>query len=332
VDYNGDGKKDLIVGERNGTIRIYLNTNTDDDPQFNGYTFLRLGAVNYDCGLNSHIFFVDWNKDGKVDLLVGEDGGKVHLLINVSPTSTPVFNRAVWLQDGVSTLTTGNEASPVMVDWNRDGKRDLLCGDYNGNVNYWENTGTDVSPLFNGSMKLKAGGSIIDVVYYARLDVADWNNDGVQDLLVGNRNFDNSPEGYVRYFEAVGPLSLENNRIHVSTGGTIDFSLGLGRDHPNRNYFLLGNVTGTDPGFTLPSGKVFPLNWDFVTTLIFGMANTPAFIDFQGTLDSKGSATAQFNTLGPLSPNAIGVPMRFAFLLYGPYDYVSNAAEIEFLP
>jgi hypothetical protein len=54
MDYYGDGKKDLLVGEFLGTagyppnnawgkVRLYLNTNTDEAPLFNGWSYVQAG-------------------------------------------------------------------------------------------------------------------------------------------------------------------------------------------------------------------------------------------------------------------------------------------------
>ena len=43
VDWNGDGKKDLIVGSftgEPGNVRLLLNVGTDADPKFDKPTFL----------------------------------------------------------------------------------------------------------------------------------------------------------------------------------------------------------------------------------------------------------------------------------------------------
>jgi hypothetical protein len=46
VDWDQDGKKDLLVGQfLGGKIRFYRNTGSDDAPLFNGFSFLRAGEV-----------------------------------------------------------------------------------------------------------------------------------------------------------------------------------------------------------------------------------------------------------------------------------------------
>ena len=45
VDWNHDGKKDLLVGQfMGGKIRLYLNQGSDEEPLFNGFEFLKAGG------------------------------------------------------------------------------------------------------------------------------------------------------------------------------------------------------------------------------------------------------------------------------------------------
>jgi hypothetical protein len=45
VDWDGDGKKDLLVGQfGEGKLRIYLNKGTDAEPRFDGFTYLQAGG------------------------------------------------------------------------------------------------------------------------------------------------------------------------------------------------------------------------------------------------------------------------------------------------
>lgn len=45
VDWNEDGRKDLIVGQfSGGRIRLYLNRGTDAEPAFTDFTYLRAGG------------------------------------------------------------------------------------------------------------------------------------------------------------------------------------------------------------------------------------------------------------------------------------------------
>ena len=43
VDWDGDGKKDLLVGQfGEGKLRIYLNKGTDKEPRFEGFKYLQV--------------------------------------------------------------------------------------------------------------------------------------------------------------------------------------------------------------------------------------------------------------------------------------------------
>jgi hypothetical protein len=134
------------------------------------------------------------------------------------------------------------------------------------------------------------------------------------------------------------PLWVSKHELPASTGGICDFALDATSDEGNRNYFMLGSVTGTEPGLPLPGGMVtLPLNWDPFTDMVISLANSPALPGFHGILSNAGEASAQLNSWGPLPPSAVGVTLYFAYLLYYlpdyyPYDYVSNAVAVEVLP
>lgn len=69
------------------------------------------------------------------------------------------------------------------MDWNNDGYDDILVGDRNGYVSYFERNS-------DGSLKayvrLKSGGAAIDAGYNSAPDFVDWDNDGDLDMLVGS--------------------------------------------------------------------------------------------------------------------------------------------------
>ncbi len=327
MDWNGDDKKDLITGERDGYIRIYLNTGSDEAPVFSGYTFLLVDGLIFDCGLSSIPDVVDWNNDGLFDLLCGEDDGKVYLLLNSGKSKDPLFESAAFIRKGGGDLDVGSLASPTAVDWNRDGKKDLIVGELSGYLNYLENVGTDEEPLFVSSSLLRIDGVTIDVSYDAHPDAVDWDNDGVIDLVCGCREI---IDGKVLYFHSRGPLWVNGNTLSKSSGGDIDFALNGGGGNAGRYYFLMGTNEGTEPGYTLPGGAILPLNWSWVSTYIFNNYNTYPLTRFRGSFDILGKATASLHVSSP--PLAVGTILHFAFTTEMPYDYQSNPVSIEMLP
>jgi len=124
------------------------------------------------------------------------------------------------------------------------------------------------------------------------------------------------------------PLVASSYSI-AETGGTIEFSLGAGKASAYRNYLIVGGVTGTEPGYPLPGGwATLSINFDnFTEYVVLPLLNTGFFVDFLGTLDENGEATAQLNM--PPVPGLAGFTMYYAYCLMDPFDYTSNAVAIE---
>ena len=88
------------------------------------------------------------------------------LLAVVAFAETPVFDAPVAIEaNGVPiNVGYGGNASPFLVDWNGDGKQDLLLGQFDGGkVRFYENIGEDTAPVFGDSVFLQADGADISV-------------------------------------------------------------------------------------------------------------------------------------------------------------------------
>jgi hypothetical protein len=128
------------------------------------------------------------------------------------------------------------------------------------------------------------------------------------------------------------PLWANAYSIPVSKGAVVDFQLDAGMEYGERNYLLLGSVSGTEPGMTLPGGAVLPLNWDGFTTILLGALGSPMCQGFMGQLDASGRATATLDTLGPVDPTSVGQTLYFAYLLGPEPFFASNAIEVTLIP
>jgi hypothetical protein len=214
-------------------------------------------------------------------------------------------------------------------DLNQDGKKDLVIGEDYGYVYYLENMGTNAAPEFRTAVKLESDGAPISWPSGqtdTRAWVDDWNGDGKLDMLLGNY----AKNLYIYYNEDTEPLITDSATL-PEAGGTVHFVLDATPDMGNRNYLVLGSVSGTSPGIPLPGGLVtLPLNWDPFTTLLMGLVNTPVFDDFMGTLNVDGKALASLNL--PSTTNTAGIVMYYAYCLNKPYDFVSNPVEVEIVP
>ena len=89
-----------------------------------------------DAGANSAPVCVDWNEDGNLDMLVGNETGNVRLYLNDGGDSDPVFSTFTNLQSGGSNILHYRNC-PQVIDLNLDGKKDLLCGANDNNIYYF---------------------------------------------------------------------------------------------------------------------------------------------------------------------------------------------------
>ncbi|MEO0131239.1 MAG: FG-GAP-like repeat-containing protein [candidate division WOR-3 bacterium] len=137
TDWNGDGKKDLILGSEAGYIYLFLNQTSDTWPMFQDYTYLQAGGQTiYIYRVNPYIF--DLDRDGKKDLICGENNGYVLFFKNIGSDSNPIlsFPETLKMVDG-----TPVRASPYPYGsrcgfgyWNNDTLPDLLLGSYDGQI------------------------------------------------------------------------------------------------------------------------------------------------------------------------------------------------------
>ena len=90
----------------------------------------------------------------------------------------------------------------AMMDWDDDGDLDMLIGAFDGSLFRRMNVGTRSDPKWSSeSVPVLAGGKPLHVHHHANPVVADWNDDGLQDLVVG------AGDGSVGWFQNVGSAS-----------------------------------------------------------------------------------------------------------------------------
>ncbi|MDH4099641.1 MAG: FG-GAP-like repeat-containing protein [Nitrospirota bacterium] len=194
VDWDNDGRKDLLVGTRSGNILLYLNIGTDSAPSFGGGVPLQAGGSVIDVGNYASPWVVDWDNDGKKDMLVGNSSGYVRLYLNSGTDSGPSLSDNGYLRMGSNTLRAGNYATPLVIDWDHDGRKDLVVGASSNGVYWFRNGGSDASPSFSSYSQLPELSGRLKSTSYAAPFIVDWNNSGLYDVLVGGS------DGTVRRF------------------------------------------------------------------------------------------------------------------------------------
>jgi len=196
VDYNLDGKKDLLLGTKEGTLALFTNMGSDGAPVFSKYQLLKAEGKDIDVGTFASPFVVDYNNDGAYDLLVGNGDGSLFYYANQGDTTQPVFTQPVLLEDSEGlAIEVDGYCTPCVVDWNGDNKKDILLGSSSGKLALYLNQGSDSEPLLVPPLSIEAGGEeALQVGSFSSPFIADWNGDGKRDLLVGDG------EGYVQVY------------------------------------------------------------------------------------------------------------------------------------
>lgn len=207
VYWDADSKKDLLIGQADGYVKIFLNIGSDDQPVFDGGTRVKAGPlggkVDIKVSARATLEVSDWDEDGDEDLLVGMYSGKIHLYRNLNIPGSPDLDSAEVLQDGGADLVVGTgRSSPAVVDLDEDGRKDLLSGSTSGTLVLFRNVGTDAAPIFAGSELVHSSGAAIDLAGTprSRPNACDWTGDGRPDMLIG------SGDGRVRLYQGLEPI------------------------------------------------------------------------------------------------------------------------------
>ncbi|MFH1859439.1 MAG: VCBS repeat-containing protein [bacterium] len=211
LDWNNDWKKDLIVGNKYGAVSYFENSGTDNSPSFDHAETVGNGTKStVDVGGYATPFVCNWNDDSKKDLVIGKYDGGIDVFINLGTDSSPVFGSATKVMTGTNTLIDiGNNSTVFVIDWNGNNKKDIICGSEDGKVYQLLNYGTDNAPLFFKPTAITIDGEIIDVGEHSAPIVCDWNNDGIKDLLVGNK------EGQLMLYLPLSPIVNSPPRVEI---------------------------------------------------------------------------------------------------------------------
>ncbi len=206
-DYNGDGLMDMVIGSRGEfidmgnykpTLALYINTGTASSPAFTLQDPDWLSVSTLNIGQYITPTFGDIDADGDIDLIVGCASGELYLFENTAGAgNTASFFLSGNVLAGSEILDVGQNSAPQLFDLNQDGKLDLIIGERNGNLNYYQNTGTSVNAQFTFIADTLGGVSSVEPNYF-----------------VGN----SSPHFYTFIGETYLAVGGEAGRIHVYNG------------------------------------------------------------------------------------------------------------------
>ena len=220
ADFRNSGKLDLICGEFLDGFTFFENVGTRTAPKYAPGRRLKTPdgkPLAMDLEMITPVA-IDWNKDGHIDLICGDEDGRVAFIENtgkVDPEGTPIFLPPRYFQQEADDIKCGALATPVGVDWDGDGAMDIISGNSAGYILFFKNlSGPGIAkPKFAAPQYLEVNGKPIRFMAgpngsiqgpaeakwgYTTLSVADWDGDGLPDLIV------NSIWGKVVWFKNIG--------------------------------------------------------------------------------------------------------------------------------
>ena len=228
-DLDGDGLQDMLIGDLNGFLDFFKNTG-GTVASFTSMTTPQYFMI--DVGQYAAPFIYDLNGDSLLDILVGKKDGKISYYWNFGTRTSPAFSVDSVNTNfgGINVTQTGiSEGYAQPVIWkNANGSLELFTGSYRGAVLRYQVDGTKLrggsfTQLDSNFLKYDVGGK-------SAITIADINNDGLLEYVVGN-----SRGGLLMYSDSMWdastlPLEVENIQPE---GRTIKVY-----PNPARNYFV----------------------------------------------------------------------------------------------
>jgi hypothetical protein len=208
----------------------------------------------------------EWDHDGDVDLVVGQEDGRVMLIEHSGRVADglPQFEKPRFFRQQASAVKFGALATPVSFDWDNDGDEDLVCGNTAGQIGFIENLDGGNPPKWATPQLLEVDGQEIRIQAgengsiqgpceakwgYTTLSVADWDHDALPDLIV------NSILGKVVWYRNVGTRA--SPRLAAAQPIEVEW---------------LGKTPKPAWNWWQPKGKSLATQW----------RTTPAVLDFNG--------------------------------------------------
>ena len=269
LDVNNDGNKDLIVtpaanaGEDFFNVLYYENLTNNCTNQFSYVSNRMLVEDMIDVGTSSNSAFVDIDKDGLLDMIVGNEQyynsnpslsvSRLSYFRNTGSLIQPSFSLVTddWL--GLSSLLQSG-LFPAFGDIDADGDLDLLLGNSTGDLIYYQNTAAIGSPSIFTFVQAPYQGIVGGNNSVPQL--IDVDRDGKIDLLLGNRN------GKIKYYRNTSSVSVAPIfTLITSTFGNVNVTkvgAGAGLSVPllydvNGVYELL---VGSESGYIYQYGNI----------------------------------------------------------------------------
>ncbi len=186
-DLDGDGDADMLVGKADGQLLEVINEGDGN------YTVVSENYAGIDVGDYSAPQLFDLDKDGKLDLVIGERAGNLNYYKNVSSGKMPEFQFVTDSLGKVNVtdynLSYDGYSTPCFFSKD-NGETGLISGSEHGDLYYFTQIDNNLEGRFEQSTQLAELVDTTDVNFDRGLRTAaalgHMNNDNSWQLFVGN--------------------------------------------------------------------------------------------------------------------------------------------------
>ena len=287
-DIDNDGAKDMLVSpnslnlsETRKNVWYYRNVASDGAYNFQLQTDTFLVSTMVDLGDGAFPIFFDHNNDGLLDIIVGNQGyyvdgetiGQLALFENTGTAEAAAFTLVSRNYAGLADFGF-TAIAPTFGDLDGDGDEDMLIGESDGFVHFFKNIAAPGAPanfiLFGPNYQG------IDPGQNSAPQLIDINGDGLNDLIIGERN------GNLNYYLNTGTAAAPVFTLQTEFWGNVDVR-------------TLGALTGHSVPF------LTQLNGEYV---LFVGCEEGTIYQYQPTGDFTGAFTKITNTFNNIDGGA----------------------------
>ncbi|WP_236970859.1 FG-GAP repeat domain-containing protein [Membranihabitans marinus] len=206
ADYDNDGDLDYVAIMPFAQIMYFQNKGNRQQHRFTTGRKLTYEGEDIQMytryGNATKLRAVDLDGDGYIDIIAGDEEGKVSFIKNTGKVidGMPQFMQPRFLQQKAKYLDLGALVAPRVFDWDNDGYDDIVTGNGAGDILFVKNLGGAI-PRWDRPQMLEVDGQPLRIIPtealpntedphwgYTTLDVGDWDGDDVPDLLVNEHN------------------------------------------------------------------------------------------------------------------------------------------------